>query len=136
MLSIQLLFAAETILLLVAGIAAILYLRSNSPEGMGLIYGLVFFTWALWAMVLIGVYLLTKEKTEPSPQDTTAPVSQTESLSILTFSDDGGKFGGKRKQNQRNRRTRRINRKNGVGHEVIPDRWQLAVIEWKEASNG
>lgn len=36
-------------------------------------------------------------------------------------------FGGKKAQNKRNRRTKRINRKNGIG--------MLPVTIWKEAAN-
>lgn len=136
--SLQLVFVAESLLLLLVGITAILYCRAKSTRGMGPIYKTVISVWTVWAILMVGVYLLTKEKvkTETSSPETITPLSQPESLSILTVSDDGGGFGGKRKQNQRNRRTRRINRKNGVGNLVILDRCQLAVVEEREANNG
>lgn len=38
------------------------------------------------------------------------------------------RFGGKKAQNKRNRRTKRINRKNGIG--------MLPVVKWEEVNHG
>ncbi len=47
----------------------------------------------------------------------------------IELSESGGhKFGGRKAQNKRNRRTKRINRKNGIG--------MLPVVIWKEVNCG
>jgi hypothetical protein len=58
-----------------------------------------------------------------SPETTEAfPATSSEIVA------EENRFGGKRAQNKRNRRTRRINRKNGVG--------MLPVTIWKEVNHG
>lgn len=47
-------------------------------------------------------------------------------------------FGGKKAQNKRNRRTRKINRKNGIGQQVTLEDYRFASVggERKEANRG
>ena len=77
----------------------------------------------LLALMLFGVQL-------PNQAD------QPEATPIVLEEDGGHKFGGKKAQNRHNRRTRRINRKNGVGLQFPKPAenwdWMLPKIDWEK----
>lgn len=45
-------------------------------------------------------------------------------------------FGGKRAQNKRNRRTKKLNKKNGVGIEVTLEDYRVSLVMGKEENHG
>lgn len=49
-------------------------------------------------------------------------------ITSLEIAANTPRFGGKKAQNKRNRRTKKINRKNGIG--------MLPVVKWEEVNRG
>lgn len=65
--------------------------------------------WVLWIGFVAFILTVDQENKQP-----VSPPIQAEAASVIALNEGGG-FGGKRAQNHKNKRTKRINRKNGIG---------------------